>query len=488
MHIVFLNPQGNFDQFDSYWTMHPDFGGQLVYVKELAIEMANLGHKVDIITRKINDSRYPEFKNLYDSYKDVLNLRIIRIPCGNEQFLNKELLWEHLYEWSENIIKFYQEEGKMFDFMTSHYGDGGLAAVMIKAKTNIPFSFTGHSLGAQKLEKLSGNLSNYDELDSKYQFTKRLTAERTVMKYADIIFVSTVQEKTEQYTHKLYKLKTNSFSSLNIVVAPPGANTKVFAPSNGNNISMKTASKISYTINRDITKERTALPFIVLASRLDPKKNHLGLVKAYAKNEEVKERMNLLISLRGIENAFNDYSSASLEERAILDEIMIIIKTNNLEGKVTFISINSQNELAETYRYMANQKSIFALTSLYEPFGLAPIEAMSAGLPAVVTKYGGPTDILKEEDEEFGVLIDVFDLDDIGKGILKVINNYDYYLKQGQKRVLSKYTWHTTAKIYLKNIETSLKNIKNEQIEIPKYFINPLENKIDNLEIKKLLQ
>ena len=49
MHIAFLNPQGNFDPNDSYWTEHPDFGGQLVYVKEVAIAMAAKGHSVDII-------------------------------------------------------------------------------------------------------------------------------------------------------------------------------------------------------------------------------------------------------------------------------------------------------------------------------------------------------------------------------------------------------------------------------------------------------
>ena len=40
MHIIFLNPQGNFDPEDSHLTEHPDFGGQLVYVKELAQAMA----------------------------------------------------------------------------------------------------------------------------------------------------------------------------------------------------------------------------------------------------------------------------------------------------------------------------------------------------------------------------------------------------------------------------------------------------------------
>ena len=68
MHIVFLNPQGNFDPADSYLTEHPDFGGQLVYVKELAQAIAQQGHKVDIVTRRIRDPSWPEFFADQDSY------------------------------------------------------------------------------------------------------------------------------------------------------------------------------------------------------------------------------------------------------------------------------------------------------------------------------------------------------------------------------------------------------------------------------------
>ena len=487
MHIVFLNPQGNFDRNDSYWTMHPDFGGQLVYVKEIAIEMSNLGHKVDIITRFIDDDKFPEFNKTFDSYDDVPDLRIVRIPCGGPKFLNKELLWEHLNEWTNNIIDFYKEEGKLFDFMTSHYADGGLSAVMIKAKTNIPYSFTGHSLGAQKFDKLGGNISNYDQLDEKYQFTKRLTAERLTMKYADKIFVSTIQEKEEQYSHNLYCEITNDFYPLMFIVAPPGANTKVFAPCSSDNILEENIHKFNNTINRDIIKSRREFPFIILASRLDPKKNHLGLLKAYAKNYELNSKANLLISLRGVNNAFKDYSNTSNEEKVILDEMMKIIKDNNLIGKVTFISINSQLELADIYRYLSLQKSLFALTALYEPFGLAPIEAMSAGLPVAVTKYGGPSDVLFENGEEFGVLVDAFDIDDIAKGILKLMNNYEYYKSQGTKRVLSKYTWKSTAIEYVKGIEEALKNYHKQEVIFDEYFINPNKMLIDSDFLKKLI-
>ena len=83
MHIGFLNPQGNFDANDSYWTEHPDFGGQLVYVKEIALAMAALGHQVDIITRRIVDPKWPEFAEPVDYYPVMTTPRIIRIPAAH---------------------------------------------------------------------------------------------------------------------------------------------------------------------------------------------------------------------------------------------------------------------------------------------------------------------------------------------------------------------------------------------------------------------
>ena len=93
MHVAFLNPQGNFDPRDSYWTAHPDFGGQLVYVKELALAMGKLGHGVDIVTRQIVDPDRPEFAGETDAYPGHENVRILRIPCGPDRFSPKEELW-----------------------------------------------------------------------------------------------------------------------------------------------------------------------------------------------------------------------------------------------------------------------------------------------------------------------------------------------------------------------------------------------------------
>lgn len=356
MYLVFLNPQGNFDQFDSYWTEHPDFGGQLVYVKEIAIALSRLGHRVDIITRQFSDDVLQGFDQTFDAYENEPNVRIVRIPCGPKEFLQKERLWEHLDSWTEHIVQFFETEHMTPDFITGHYGDGGLAAALLKHKLQIPYSFTGHSLGAQKLEKLGVSEANIQALETKYQFSKRIEAERISMKYANLIFVSTKQERDEQYRHILYRDITTNIPD-RFRVAPPGANTEVFHDSPSKEDEQFT-KKFDQITARDIAKDRRLLPYVVLASRLDPKKNHLGLLRAYAKDKALQKRCNLAISLRGIDNAYHDYSFAKPDELKILDEMMSLIRTYQLHGHITFISINSQKELAAFYRYMASKQSI----------------------------------------------------------------------------------------------------------------------------------
>ncbi len=484
MYIAFLNPQGNFDKNDSFWTEHPDFGGQLVYVKEIAIALGKLGHKVDILTRRFFDTKFNVFDNEFDYYDNISNVRIIRIKCGPNIFLKKELLWEYLNEWTDNIVSFYKSNGLTPDFITGHYGDGGISATLLKQKMKLPYSFTGHSLGAQKLEKLGANSSNIIELNNKYNFTTRIEAERIAMKYADIIVVSSKQEQREQYSHVMYRDIT--FNKQNhFVVASPGANTSIFNALE-QPFDKKFYLKFNKICQRDIDKERLNLPFIILASRFDAKKNHIGLIKAYAKNKELQNKANIAISLRGIENAYENYSFLKPDEFKILDQIMKVIKEYHLIGHITFISINSQKELAAFYRFMAKKLSIFSLTALYEPFGLAPIEAMSAGLPAVVTKYGGPSDVLLENNIHYGILVDVLNEQDIAEGLLKCLRHHHHFQILGIQRVNDKYTWKTTAKQYLNAIQLFLKKTRHDKnIEIPLYFTNP---NLYNIDLKFISQ
>lgn len=482
MRILFLNPQGNFDKTDAFWTEHPDFGGQLVYVKEIAMSLSKLGHNVDIVTRQFNDEKFNLFHKEIDKYNNQSNLRIIRIPCGPNRFLQKENLWPYLHEWVDKIKEFYAKEETHIDFITTHYGDGGVAGAMLSQKLNVPYSFTGHSLGAQKMDKLNLNESNISSLIQQYKFGKRLLAERTAIKYADRIFVSTKQEKDEQYAHIAYDDVSKNHKDKRFVIAPPGANLDVFSYEKPNKDEAIYHDKISMYLKRDIDDSRQTLPYIVSASRLDPKKNHIGMLKAYASSKALRDKANVVISLRGVEDAYKDYSNLSPKEISIMDDLFDIILKNNLKGKVAFINITSQAYLASAYRYFAKTNSVFTLTALYEPFGLAPIEAMAAGLPVAVTQYGGPSEVLKDKTESYGVLLDVKHIDKMVEGYLEIFDKHTYYKQQGQKRVYQTYNWLSTAKVYAKAIEDVLKSSRENLIHIPKYFTDPEEN-INEFEI-----
>ena len=455
MHILFLNPQGNFDPDDKYWTEHPDFGGQLVYVKEIALAMSTLGHTVDILTRRFNDSKITGFERPMDGYAGYPNTRIIRLDAGPNQFLEKEKLWAFLSEWVDAIVEFYRHEKKTIDFITTHYGDGGYAGALLSQKLKVPFSFTGHSLGAQKMDKLGVKPATVQALQNRYQFNQRLLGERSAMAGAQIIFTSTPQEKDEQYTHLAYRDITLPKQAA-FVVAPPGVNETVFGADQPNPQEATVHALIETALKRDIDPSRRNKPFIVLASRLDQKKNHLGLLKAYAQSARLKARANIAISLRGVEDAFTSYASLKGEEKELMDQLMALIENEQLKGSVSFINIMSQGALASAYRYFAKLGSVFSLTSTYEPFGLAPIEAMCAGLPAAVTKYGGPADVLEEGGEKFGVLLDVLDLNQMGAALNHLFDEHPLYQAQGLRRVKTAYTWTATAKRYLDAIEKVL--------------------------------
>jgi sucrose-phosphate synthase len=480
MRIAFLNPQGNFDPNDSYWTEHPDFGGQLVYVKEVASAMAALGHRADILTRQIIDPDWPEFAGRLDRYPGLENVRIVRLRCGPEGFLPKEELWPHLgTEWVPNIIDFYRQEGGLPDAFTAHYADGALSGALLKQETGRPFTMTGHSLGAQKMDKLGATPESLVGRHAHFHFPRRIFAERVGMNHAGRIITSTTQERLEQYAHPAYRGAVDPQDDSRFAVIPPGVNLRIFSPQ-PSSADPTVQQRIDAALARDIDEARRELPLVIASSRLDGKKNHMGLVHAFAASADLRAAANLAIVVRGLEDPLHQYTSLSPGEKAILGRITATMTQHDLWGTVTAFPLNSQGELAAAYRILARRGSTFALTALYEPFGLAPLEAMSCGLPAVVTRNGGPSESLVEGDCEFGVLVDPADLADIAHGLLRLVgpeNEWQTFHRAGRQRVLDRYTWERTSEGYLRVIKEMLADqptlAQDEGLPIPAYFSAP---------------
>jgi sucrose-phosphate synthase len=479
MHIAFLNPQGNFDPNDSYWTEHPDFGGQLVYVKQVALAMGEIGHTVDILTRQIVDPDWPEFADKFDAYPDAPNVRIVRLPAGPEHFLRKELLWPHLVrDWVPNILAFYGDD--LPNAFTAHYGDGGLCGVLLEDATGVPFTFTGHSLGAQKMDKLDVTPANLAEMDAHYHFGRRLVAERLSMNHSAINITSTEQERFEQYGHYAYRGAVDVQNDQRFAMIPPGVNLDIFENCSRSANESETRARILARLERDIDLARRDLPVIVASSRLDPKKNHIALVEAFAESDTLQELANLVILTGALDAPLREDTGASATELEVLQQIRDVVDEEDLWGKISAFSVQGQPALAAAYRFFAERGSVFALTALYEPFGLAPLEAAAAGLPVVVTENGGPSESLIDDEVEYGVLVDPADPADIACGLERVLGDIEawrIFAERGHQRVLDRYTWERTADGYLARIEEIVADPEArrpaELLSIHPYFREP---------------
>ncbi len=460
MYIAFINPQGNFDKYDSFLTEHPDFGGQLVYVKEICRALADLGAQVDILTRWIDDSEWSGFEKPIDYFSEEdNNPRIVRIKCGGNRFLNKEALWPYLPEFVDNIMKFYGSD--LPDFFTAHYADAGYCAALLENKSGRGFTFTGHSLGAQKLDKLITTLGDIDRIEDQFYFSKRIDAERISMQHACKIITSTRQERMEQYSHPLYIGAIDTQEDAKFEVIPPGVNSKIFCSE-----QQKADQKIFDKISAILPQQNQ--PYIISSSRLDHKKNIFSLVKAYAESKELREIARLAIFIRGVSDPFADISTLTEDEQKVLQPILDVIEQSAIINLVDFIDMRSQAELAAAYRFFAARNSVFALTALYEPFGLAPIEAAACGLAVVATKNGGPSEIFQNGS---GVLVDPLNTEDIAKGCIQALKHATDLADKAKILVNEKYTWAQTAKRYLHVIKECAARGHSELID-SQYTIN----------------
>jgi sucrose-phosphate synthase len=442
MRIAFLNPQGNFDRNDAYLTEHPDFGGQLVYVKELSLALAELGVDVDIVTRRIADPEWPGFERPVDHYDEHADrVRIVRLDAGGEGFLPKERLWPHLGAMVDALVAFYG--GDLPDAVTTHYADGGWMGVLLGQATGLPFTFTGHSLGAQKLERLGATPENFSEIDERFRFTRRIAAERAAMAHAGRVITSTRAERFEQYGHPLYAGAVDPDDDAAFDTVPPGINERIFhADADGDDEGF-----VATLEQRHGDDPR---PAVLASSRLDAKKNVGGFVAAWLSDAALRERARLVLFVRGIDDPFTELDRLREDEQLVLAPILARIEEAGLRDSVGFVNAGSQRQLATAYRFFARRGSVFVLPSLYEPFGLAPIEAAACGLAVVATRHGGPSEVFADGT---GVLVEPDDPDNMAGGMHEALERQKELARAAGRMVQQRYTWRRTAEGYLAVIE-----------------------------------
>lgn len=413
-----------------------DTGGQTKYVVELTRALAQPSDiaSVTLFTRLIAapdvDADYGrEIEDLGDG------ARIVRIACGPaDEYIVKEALWEHLDSFADNMLAFIRKSADVPDVIHTHYADAGYVGSRLAHFLGVPLVHTGHSLGRVKRRRLLATGLSSDEVEERYNMSRRIEAEEQTLASADRVITSTHQEIEEQYG--LY----DHYQPDHMRVIPPGTDLELFHPPRGD----EWHSSIGQTLRRFLREPHK--PLILALSRPDPRKNIATLLEAFGESEQLQRAANLVV-IAGNREDIRDMDGGAQE---VLTELLVAIDRYNLYGKVAYPKHHRGEDVPVIYRIGTVSSGVFVNPALTEPFGLTLIEAAASGLPVVATEDGGPRDIIGNCHN--GVLVDPLDADAMAAALLSMLRDAEGWQEMaanGLRGVREHYSWQAHARRYL---------------------------------------
>ena len=137
-------------------------------------------------------------------------------------------------------------------------------------------------------------------------------------------------------------------------------------------------------------------PYLLYIGNSKPHKNVNRLLKAFSK-AQISTDIRLLLRISG----------------ATLEDYKQELEQLNILNRVVFLDVISDNDLPSYYR---GAKAL-VFPSLYEGFGLPPLEAMACGTPVITSN----TTSLPEVVGNAAILVDPLDIDSIRFAIEQII-------------------------------------------------------------------
>ena len=169
-------------------------------------------------------------------------------------------------------------------------------------------------------------------------------------------------------------------------------------------------------------------------------KNLVNLIKAFALLREGPEGHDLQLVITG-------------EEDPYYPEVKRTVKELGLEHHVIYTGMVPEKELVALYQ----TATAYVFPSLYEGFGLPPLEAMRCGTPVVASKVSCIPEICGEAS---AIYFDPYDPEDISNSIRKVLldENLQKELRECGLKHSLKFSWEKmaqkTLEIYTEILES----------------------------------
>lgn len=151
------------------------------------------------------------------------------------------------------------------------------------------------------------------------------------------------------------------------------------------------AATVDNFINKNLDKER----IILTVSSIDPRKNLSRVINAFS---QINSKYKLVIV--GSKN--KSFSNVQLNE-------------NDLNDNIIFTGYLSDEKLIELY----NKAEIFIYASLFEGFGIPPLEAQACNTACLVSNVTSLPEVYQDSVE----YCDPYSVESIKKGMIKLMNN-----------------------------------------------------------------
>ncbi|HTK10185.1 MAG TPA: glycosyltransferase family 1 protein [Ktedonobacteraceae bacterium] len=190
--------------------------------------------------------------------------------------------------------------------------------------------------------------------------------------------------------------------------------------------------RISDPIILGATRNKFGLkhPLVLGVGTMEPRKNHLGLIKAFHQAQQKKGGPAMLAIAGG--------------QGWLYEETRQLVTELKLEKKVRFLGRVSDLELITLY----SMADIFAFPSFAEGFGIPLIEAMACGAPVITANVSAMPEVVGDA----ALLIDPHNNDELAAAINKLLVNEtlrEELRAKGYQRA-REYTWEASAQKMLR--------------------------------------
>ena len=221
--------------------------------------------------------------------------------------------------------------------------------------------------------------------------------------------ILTVSEYSKKDILKFF----SSYSADKIFVTPLAANNN-FKPLDKNNCKLY----VEHTFG---VKD----PYILYIGGFSSRKNVLGLINAFSKvYKDLNKPYKLLLG-------------GGLKDEG--EKLFAFVKKNNLQDKIIFCGYVNDEILPVLY----SGCDAFVYPSLYEGFGLPPLEAMSCKAPVITSNLTS----IPEVTGDNAILINPYNINELEKALVTLLNDKALKKSLSEKGYLRslEFTWTRTA-------------------------------------------